>query len=81
MKGFLKTYGPVFGIGAVLTKLAMVYTASARGSSTDVGGELLILPLIVLLFEMYREMKADGLFEPIGLDDDEDEYEDEEDDC
>jgi hypothetical protein len=82
MKGFLKTYVPVFAIGGVLTKLAMMYTTAVRGSSTEVGGELLILPGIVFLVFMYQDMKADGMFEPIEDDeDDDDEYEDEEDDC
>lgn len=84
LKETAKTYGIVLGVGAVLTKIAMAYTASVRGSSLDIGGELLIIPGLVMMVYMYREMKADGMFDIFGSrydDEDEDEeYEDDEED-
>lgn len=78
VKEFLKTYGIEVVIGTALMFYAMHRMEVIRGGWA-IGGEILILPMIVFLKAWYLQMKEDGFFDMFLFGDDEDE-EDEEDD-
>ena len=74
IKEFLRDYWKLMAIGGLVTLAAVRIMDIARGRCA-LGGEIMILPLFLILKYMITEMNEEGLFDCLYGDDDEEDEE------